>query len=324
MCASISDPDGQMDKLSADSDHVDEHDSLAHCNVFANSRVPMLLIAPDTGIIVDYNTAALDMYRYESQELSGMGFDNLCQRDCEDIKTNLMSILHDRLRHIYGQHRLADGQWRDVEMYMSRVTRFERHHILVIVFDVTERQRAEEALKQRDDVLIDAQRRARLGSFEIDGETGRPEWSAQHLVNHGFDPDGDAPSLDEMIASIYPEDRGKWRQAIQICLDTGEAQSLDYRVPVEKNGNFRVIEMSCEIAQTPRRLFVSALDVTVRKRQEFKMLQDEYDARVARVEAETANKAKSEFLTHMSHELRTPLNALMGFAEILSTEMFGS
>ena len=38
---------------------------------------------------------------------------------------------------------------------------------------------------------------------------------------------------------------------------------------------------------------------------------------VARSNAETANHAKSEFLSRMSHELRTPLNAVLGFAEVL-------
>ncbi|MEJ0025101.1 MAG: ATP-binding protein [Rhizomicrobium sp.] len=47
------------------------------------------------------------------------------------------------------------------------------------------------------------------------------------------------------------------------------------------------------------------------------------EALLAKDMAEKASHAKSSFLANMSHELRTPLNAVLGFSEIIHTEMYG-
>jgi signal transduction histidine kinase/CheY-like chemotaxis protein len=47
-------------------------------------------------------------------------------------------------------------------------------------------------------------------------------------------------------------------------------------------------------------------------------------AETAREQAEAANAAKSEFLANMSHEIRTPMNAILGFSELLRTQLAAS
>jgi PAS domain S-box-containing protein len=64
------------------------------------------------------------------------------------------------------------------------------------------------------------------------------------------------------------------------------------------------------------------IDITARKQAEEAALQLR-EAENARVRAEAANKAKTEFLAVMSHELRTPLNAISGYAELIELGVHG-
>lgn len=68
-------------------------------------------------------------------------------------------------------------------------------------------------------------------------------------------------------------------------------------------------------------VFAAARDVTERKHFEHALQETNVELQAAREAAEKANRAKSEFLSSMSHELRTPLNAVLGFAQLMASEV---
>ena len=68
-------------------------------------------------------------------------------------------------------------------------------------------------------------------------------------------------------------------------------------------------------------VFAAARDVTERKRFEQALQETNVELESAKSAAEKANLAKSDFLSSMSHELRSPLNAILGFAQLMESDL---
>jgi PAS domain S-box-containing protein len=111
------------------------------------------------------------------------------------------------------------------------------------------------------------------------------------------------------------EDAVRWRSQEQEIVRSGRPQVDRVELLKTSRGDGCWVSTT-KVAMLDRKGRVSGIagisrDVSERRRAE-------EDLQRAKVSAESANRAKSEFLTTMSHEMRTPMNAILGMADLLS------
>ena len=140
-------------------------------------------------------------------------------------------------------------------------------------------------------------------------------------------PGGGRPLLGRTIREAFPELSGQgFVETMDRVYETGEPYFANERlVKLDPAGNGVVEEHWFNVGYQPLRTASGvvyavasvAYDITdqMRVRRELEIANQ--SAENARVEAVTANQAKSAFLTTMSHELRTPLNAVAGYSDLL-------
>src|SRR5882757_4877951 len=116
---------------------------------------------------------------------------------------------------------LPDGTLKYLEAASHHVfsTRGKLLKVVSTHVDVTERKRAEDALRRSEAWLAQAQRLSRTGTWVLDGTTRRfLYWSDESYRIWGFDPLKGLPTRDDMWRRIHPDDQDRLRNEVDNAL----------------------------------------------------------------------------------------------------------
>ncbi len=193
-------------------------------------------------------------------------------------------------------------------------------------FDVTERRNAEEELRKSQDLLLEAQRMAKLGSWELNHVTGMLTWSDEIYRMFAIDPEQFGASYEAFLNAIHPEDKEAVNKAYSDSLTHRSPYNIDHRL-LMPDGRIKWVQERCRTVfgkdGSPLLSFGTVQDVTGRHEAERKIeqlnesLERRVEERTKALEEAQAELVRNERLATLgklsatvSHELRNPLGTI--------------
>lgn len=237
----------------------------------------------------------------------------------------------------------GDEKWISEYSYPIKEDNHKVKSIVTISADITDRKRIElelKKIKERYDLAVSA---GNVGVWDWDILTDEIYIDPVIKRMIGYNDNEINNELNEWYTHFHQDDleilRNKTQEFIQNRITKFDFEHRKFH----KSGELLWFNITAVIVlnsnNEPVRLVGTDKDITERKRQEdrIKKLNSELEKRVkirtseleiankalieSKNKAETANKLKSEFIANMSHEIRTPLNSILGFGELLSSEI---
>jgi PAS domain S-box-containing protein len=164
--------------------------------------------------------------------------------------------------------------------------------VVGITRDITERKRAEEQMASIKASLELAQGTARLGSWELDPDSGKGTWSKEMFELFRRDPGLGTPELPEFMQLVHPEDHAALLAAQQKALETGEQQTVEYRsAPDQGEPRYYKASFLPELGSDGyyRMMSGTVLDIS--------------DLKAAQIELETLNRTLEHRVAERTREL---------------------
>ena len=139
--------------------------------------------------------------------------------------------------------------------------------------DITDRKRAEEALRESEQRLNRAQEIAHLGSWELDLVNNRLTWSNEVYRMFGLKPQEFGATYEAFLEAVHPDDRAAVDAAYSSSLREGrDTYEIEHRVVRKSSGEVRLVHERCQHCRDATGRIVGSVgmvhDITERKRLE--------------------------------------------------------